>query len=39
MYLLDNDSCLKLKKDYIPGLGGCVDLVIIGGCWEKDRDG
>ncbi|KAF9653358.1 DNA ligase/mRNA capping enzyme, partial [Thelephora ganbajun] len=28
---------VKLKKDYIPGLGDCVDLVIVGACWEKDR--
>ena len=39
MYLLDNDSCLKLKKDFIPGLGDWVDLVIVGGCWENGRDG
>ena len=41
MYLLDNHSCLKLKKDYIPGLGNCVhqDLTIVGGRWEKNRDG
>ncbi|KAJ7623353.1 hypothetical protein FB45DRAFT_837508 [Roridomyces roridus] len=28
---------VKLKKDYIPGYGDCVDLVILGVAWEKDR--
>ena len=39
MYFLDNDSCPKLKKDHTPGLGGRMDSVTVGGCWEKDRDG
>ncbi|KAJ7043390.1 hypothetical protein C8F04DRAFT_718106 [Mycena alexandri] len=28
---------VKLKRDYIPGYGDCVDLVVLGGSWEKDR--
>ncbi|CCM02607.1 uncharacterized protein FIBRA_04710 [Fibroporia radiculosa] len=28
---------VKLKKDYIPGYGDCVDLVLLGASWEKDR--
>jgi len=37
MFLLDSNVQSKLKKDYIPGLSDCVDLVIVGACWEKDR--
>ncbi|KAJ7435078.1 hypothetical protein B0H11DRAFT_685749 [Mycena galericulata] len=28
---------VKLKRDYIPGYGDCVDLVILGVSWEKER--
>ena len=28
---------VKLKKDYIPGHGDCVDMVILGATWEKVR--
>ncbi|KAF8216343.1 hypothetical protein K438DRAFT_1703159 [Mycena galopus ATCC 62051] len=28
---------VKLKRDYIPGFGDCVDLVILGGSWDKNR--
>ncbi|KJA15564.1 hypothetical protein HYPSUDRAFT_101902, partial [Hypholoma sublateritium FD-334 SS-4] len=28
---------VKLKKDYIPGHGDCVDMVILGASWEKVR--
>ncbi|KAF7356774.1 DNA ligase [Mycena venus] len=28
---------VKLKRDYIPGYGDCVDLVILGGSWDKNR--
>ncbi|KAJ6591764.1 hypothetical protein DFH09DRAFT_1137908 [Mycena vulgaris] len=28
---------VKLKRDYIPGYGDCVDLVVLGVLWEKDR--
>lgn len=30
---------LQLEQDYILGLGDCVDLVIVGAWWEKDRGG
>ncbi|KAI0091748.1 hypothetical protein BDY19DRAFT_991426 [Irpex rosettiformis] len=30
-------SWIKLKKDYIPGYGDCVDLALIGAGWDKDR--
>ncbi|KAJ7180474.1 hypothetical protein C8R46DRAFT_1069579 [Mycena filopes] len=28
---------VKLKRDYIPGYGDCVDLVVLGASWEKER--
>ncbi|KAL7424949.1 hypothetical protein Q5752_000636 [Cryptotrichosporon argae] len=28
---------VKLKKDYIPGLGDSVDLVLLGASWDADR--
>ncbi|CDO68359.1 hypothetical protein BN946_scf184815.g6 [Trametes cinnabarina] len=28
---------VKLKRDYIPGHGDSVDLVLLGASWEKDR--
>lgn len=28
---------VKLKRDYIPGYGDCVDLVLLGGSWDKSR--
>ena len=37
VFSFHDDVSLQLKKDYIPGLGDCVDLVIVGACWEKDR--
>lgn len=27
----------QLKKDYIPGYGDTIDLVIIAASWDKDR--
>ncbi|WWD20194.1 hypothetical protein CI109_104670 [Kwoniella shandongensis] len=28
---------VKLKKDYIPNLGDCIDLVLLGAGWDIDR--
>ncbi|KAG8827284.1 hypothetical protein FRC19_004490 [Serendipita sp. 401] len=28
---------VKLKRDYIPGLGDCIDMAVIGAKWEKER--
>jgi DNA ligase 4 len=28
---------VKLKKDYIPGLGDTLDLILVGAGWDKDR--
>jgi ATP-dependent DNA ligase len=35
-----NDSrarWVKMKKDYIPGLGDCADFVVVGAAWERER--
>ncbi|KAH7100306.1 hypothetical protein BKA62DRAFT_800909 [Auriculariales sp. MPI-PUGE-AT-0066] len=37
MYNDPSSPWVKLKKDYIPGLGDCIDLVIVGASWDKDR--
>jgi DNA ligase-4 len=28
---------VKLKKDYVEGFGDCVDLVLVGADWDRDR--
>ncbi|KAG8836098.1 hypothetical protein FRC17_010031 [Serendipita sp. 399] len=28
---------VKLKRDYIPGFGDCIDMAVIGVMWEKER--
>ncbi|KAI0051858.1 hypothetical protein FA95DRAFT_1533769 [Auriscalpium vulgare] len=28
---------IKLKRDYIPGYGDCIDLAIVGATWGQDR--
>ncbi|KAF8603783.1 hypothetical protein BDV93DRAFT_544423, partial [Ceratobasidium sp. AG-I] len=28
---------VKMKKDYIPGLGDCADFVVLGAGWDRDR--
>lgn len=28
---------VKMKKDYIPGLGDCADFVVLGAGWERER--
>lgn len=33
----DRNPWVKLKKDYIPGLGDCLDMILVGASWEKDR--
>jgi DNA ligase-4 len=32
-----SDRWKQLKKDYVPGYGDTIDLVVIAGSWEKDR--
>lgn len=33
----NHEKILQLKRDYIPGLGDCLDMVILGAGWQKDR--
>ena len=30
-------SMLQLKKDYVPGYGDTIDLVVVAAGWDKDR--
>ena len=31
------EATSQLKADYIPGYGDCVDLVLLGAGWDKER--
>lgn len=32
-----SETDTQLKKDYVPGYGDTIDLVVIAAAWEKDR--
>jgi DNA ligase-4 len=37
MSMSRSDTDLRSQKDYIPNLGDCIDLVMLGAGWDMDR--